>query len=97
MKVFRPADINKEWIIIKNKLSLDIKSAKAAITHSKETINRLTSRNMTIFEKKQVERISNSITDKLAALKDMENQLVKFQDIKAFEAYFTELNPNLLL
>ena len=92
LKVFRPADINKEWIIIKNKLSLDIKSAKAAITHSKETINRLTSRNMTIFEKKQVERISNSITDKLAALKDMENQLVKFQDIKAFEAYFTELN-----
>ena len=92
LKVFRPADINKEWILLKNKLALDIKSGKVAITHSKETISRLTSRNMTIFEKKQVERISNSIDVKLAALKDMENQLVKFQDIKVFEAYFTELN-----
>ena len=80
-------DILKLCIGEKNSINIKINDNKNKIKRSEEIIKRFRTKNITDFEKKQIDKYNVDIVESRKKIEELEKQLSEFQDIKKFEEY----------
>ena len=92
-KKMKIEDVKKSHIREKNRLNDEIREAKISIKRCDDTIRRLKSQNnISVYEKKQIEKNALLKKDLEQKLKTVEDNLKDIQDIKKFEEIFNLQN-----